>query len=906
VAVLTALPLEKQAVEHLILSIGKRFEDDINEDHKHFVRASLPGDGCQVEIIVPPSTKGQAATAGMVGGLAQGYPSLDLFVFAGIAGGIPGEVERGQVVVSDHVIASDPRRPGPERVEERLSLPEPEPQSLEAFTEMFLRPGKETEEMWQGTWQSLVESQAVLRNFPDWPSKIEGLKTYLPCRGTIASGEAVLYNPKMRDDWYKRNRFTAFENEGAAVATTSFEYKKGYLVIRGVSDFGEAAPEDQFFRPFSAHMAAAVLGAILRKRPPRVTGILREPSLDHELGRLRSCTGQRLDEEEERLHPSTLPLAKSIPYLGLNCRIESNDCGLPHNIDGMLDKWVDMPDSNFAIIFAPFGSGKSRALVQFSRRLLNKGAGARVPIYLEYPEIASEARTAQDVKKHILAKALNIPNPNNVPEILMAPEHLDRLVVILDSYDDAFGLGPPHLSLLRELNSPNSKLIVSCRRFYESGDDELVLALRDPAMVRTSGLRNPLIAGIEPLDTTQLTAALEKLPDDRGKPILDYFSSPQFKDATFLFNPLLIQMLVEMDIRELGPNRVVSIGDFFDRFTDVVSSKDIITNLSRIPGRIKLEILTNIAGDIFSNPLSASHMREGRKWTEVAIRVMEAVSESPLWMADQKKVNWVHDFITTNHMLVSMLPGVEEKGQHYRFFHHTLYEYFLAAYFVTRMSHGESLGIHEGKAGSADAKIFDSLVMSFLRHLVSRGGPELRRRLASLVRRENLSNPDRLLLNFLLEDEPGLMNLAESSSGYMDFLLRYENSTPSLFLRKVIKYQLILAASDVSRAFEYVDMIKGSEGQADTLLEQHTFMATSSPSEFLLARFRNPKLISAKPISIYRLGQFGDSRAVAALKEELEALRGSTDPNADRFRELIACSIKSIAKRSGVNSSLKS
>jgi hypothetical protein len=94
-----------------------------------------------------------------------------------------------------------------------------------------------------------------------------------------------------------------------------------------------------------------------------------------------------------------------------------------------------------------------------------------------------------------------------------------------------------------------------------------------------------------------------------------------------------------------------------------------------------------------------------------------------------------------------------------------------------------------------------------------------------------------------------------------------ENRTNSFFLKKMIKYQLILKEHSDQRALEYVQLLRDSERLEHRDLEANLFATTSSREAYLLTRLHNKNLKAARAVTIFRIGQFGGDRALDVLTE---------------------------------------
>ena len=179
-----------------------------------------------------------------------------LVIMVGIAAGIRGKCRLGEVVLSERVISYEPAaevldtqgQPGQQARPETFLLPYPIQQDAVAYVCM-------AEALEKRLTTALKALGVELpRGDPDFvaPGPLARL-------ATIASGEKLLRNPEklagLRGSLH--GRIEAGEMEAAGVATACFRASTHFLIVRGISDFGDGDKDDRF------HLAASAGAAIV-------------------------------------------------------------------------------------------------------------------------------------------------------------------------------------------------------------------------------------------------------------------------------------------------------------------------------------------------------------------------------------------------------------------------------------------------------------------------------------------------------------------------------------------------------------------------------------------------------------------------------------------------------------------
>jgi nucleoside phosphorylase len=247
--IVTALPLELDAVLcHCANTSKVTFEQD---DTRTYYRCDLDtalGGSYQVVVTVLPRMGNVEAALATNDLIRLWHPRYVLMV--GIAAGASASSQAlGDVVISEHVVYYESAKIA-QRVEAR-------PRVLPADALLYDRALNFRSSNWYRALPSNVHR-------PDETNRVPALHF-----GPIASGEKVIADRDAVE--YLRElqpKLAAIEMEGAGVAAAALGAVRrvGFLVIRGLCDFADAAKDDRW-QAFSAHAAATFAAQLLRSAP---------------------------------------------------------------------------------------------------------------------------------------------------------------------------------------------------------------------------------------------------------------------------------------------------------------------------------------------------------------------------------------------------------------------------------------------------------------------------------------------------------------------------------------------------------------------------------------------------------------------------------------------------------------
>jgi nucleoside phosphorylase len=227
--------------------------------------------------------------------LLEHFPNLKVILMVGIAGGTPvisrdsfandldiieKHVRLGDIVVSDSIIQYDyVKKKFTEVVLKGQSTP-PSAELVQAKNSL-----DEGAERGEKPWEAYIaESLSKLSDDYKRPDEsfdvlfdydggaiahpVDGNRTESPYvfSGKIASSNAVLKDPKKRDELKREHNVYAIEMEASGIADATWEAGIGYYVVRGISDYCDSHKNNKWHK-YSSLAAAAYAKALIEKIP---------------------------------------------------------------------------------------------------------------------------------------------------------------------------------------------------------------------------------------------------------------------------------------------------------------------------------------------------------------------------------------------------------------------------------------------------------------------------------------------------------------------------------------------------------------------------------------------------------------------------------------------------------------
>jgi hypothetical protein len=196
-----------------------------------------------------------------------------------------------------------------------------------------------------------------------------------------------------------------------------------------------------------------------------------------------------------------------------------------------------------------------------------------------------------------------------------------------------------------------------------------------------------------------------------------------------------------------------------------------------------------------------------------------------------------------------------------------VYEYFVASGMLLSLRKGEDLKVSPTSLG----QLSDGMIVLFLQAAMEKDDFD---RLERQCRRSDLSDVERLLLLFLLEDEESFVPLLrEAGHGYFEWLDRFKAQAPNTFCWKMAAYQL-LAVGRILLS-EYLEVVE-SELPDERAYEftAHTSRGGGDIDKQLIARLRRDDLRNCRGVTAIRMGISGSMDCIVPLAD---AMADSTD-----------------------------
>ena len=242
-AVVTALKLEREAVLKRLDEGYQSLKEDNEPLTYYYGHVTIPSSGERYTVVVVMllGMGNEEAAVATTRVIQRWQPEHVLMV--GIAGGVPGKVALGDVVVTDSIYYYEPAKLTP-RGEERR------PEDFVTSRLLYGRAKAYEASEWKGEVD--VERPGAV-----------ALESGVPEArfGVIAAGEKVIADKKTLRKLLKANaRIIAVAMEGGGLARAAF------LEIRGVCVFADEHKNDNW-QPYAANAAAAFTVGLLRSMP---------------------------------------------------------------------------------------------------------------------------------------------------------------------------------------------------------------------------------------------------------------------------------------------------------------------------------------------------------------------------------------------------------------------------------------------------------------------------------------------------------------------------------------------------------------------------------------------------------------------------------------------------------------
>jgi nucleoside phosphorylase len=286
VGIITALTEEFDAVRVMLKNEKRHRTPGPGAGHEYMLGEvpSLRGGAHQV-VLAQTARMGNSSAAIRASKMLIEFPSIDLIIMCGIAGGVPkpdsveDHVRLGDIVVSNGqgVIQYDfgkqmlvtfdhrpaPRPPSSSLLEAVQVLEQDRLTGKRPWDEYF-RHGLARRNLTKP-----ADSTDVVLDKAGNPVAHPPYSGPLPriFQGPVASANCVQGDPRKRDKLRDMFKIKAVEMEGSGIADASWEYEKaGYLIVRGIYDYCDArnkGTQTDAWKPHAAMAAAAYVRTLL-------------------------------------------------------------------------------------------------------------------------------------------------------------------------------------------------------------------------------------------------------------------------------------------------------------------------------------------------------------------------------------------------------------------------------------------------------------------------------------------------------------------------------------------------------------------------------------------------------------------------------------------------------------------
>lgn len=282
ILIVTALPLEYKAMKALVNN--PRYDDSLGDNKKQYTYGQIG----ERNIIVAMAGMGNNFSSAIATKMLDKYSTIKYTIMTGIAGGVPyidnakDHVRLGDIVISgdNGIIQHDKGKDTEEYKFKLFGLkfikkdsfqydfhPRPPESTLLRNAKIYV------EEIGVGNYKFWDELDALNIERPknmmfsknDWLNFKKEYNHPIPDGynenrprihiGTIASGNTVVKNEKVRNKLKNNFQIKAIEMEASGVADATWLHGKDYFVIRGICDYSNS-DKNKIWQPYAAAVAA--------------------------------------------------------------------------------------------------------------------------------------------------------------------------------------------------------------------------------------------------------------------------------------------------------------------------------------------------------------------------------------------------------------------------------------------------------------------------------------------------------------------------------------------------------------------------------------------------------------------------------------------------------------------------
>lgn len=289
IGIIVALPEEYDAVRAMLANEEKHRADGPGGGREYLL-GDVPSvrKGVHQVVVARTMDMGNTSAASRASKMLMDFDGIDHIIMCGIAGGVPHpkepqeHVRLGDIVVSNRkgVIQYDFGKQKGRVFEERFAPRPPSAKLLEAV-QMLENDAMASQRPWDSHLSNGLASRTLTSPDPDtdviWDE--HGTPVAHPAIaearprvfiGPIASANVVQGDFRKRDRLRDEHKVKAVEMEGYGVADATWEFEKGYLVVRGICDYCDNRTkhlQTDAWKRYAAMAAAAYVRALIEAMP---------------------------------------------------------------------------------------------------------------------------------------------------------------------------------------------------------------------------------------------------------------------------------------------------------------------------------------------------------------------------------------------------------------------------------------------------------------------------------------------------------------------------------------------------------------------------------------------------------------------------------------------------------------
>lgn len=285
IGVITALPEEFVAMKKMMKNVEEVFFDRKGAGHRFFIGEIKSANNSIHNVALTQCGMGNNKAAIRATNMLTHFPAIESIIMTGIAAGIPcvNNVEKhirlGDIVVSNGIVQYDFIKDTGEVQECRSASALPSAQLTEAINIIkaqiiegivswnkyimegidnnvkFKKPSIEDDKLYD-------ENGGIIEH-PFDKDRDDFPKLFF---GKIASANTLLKNRERREEIKERFDALAIEMEGSGICDATWEASVGYIVVRGICDYGDSKKNDVWHN-YAALTAAAFTRSLIETLP---------------------------------------------------------------------------------------------------------------------------------------------------------------------------------------------------------------------------------------------------------------------------------------------------------------------------------------------------------------------------------------------------------------------------------------------------------------------------------------------------------------------------------------------------------------------------------------------------------------------------------------------------------------